>query len=110
VAFKRVVNIIRKTEIIGKAAVDSALFADPCETALHEAVGRVRNIVATLLAQGDYDRALGEIATLRAPVDTFFDDVMVMAEDMALRNNRLALLSDIADLFAGIADFSKIST
>jgi glycyl-tRNA synthetase beta chain len=110
VAFKRVVNIIRKTEIVGKAAVDTALFADPCETALHEAVGRVRNIVATLLAQGDYDRALGEIATLRAPVDTFFDDVMVMAEDMALRNNRLALLSDIADLFAGIADFSKIST
>ncbi|GAB6096357.1 glycine--tRNA ligase subunit beta [Desulfatiferula olefinivorans] len=110
VAFKRVVNIIRKTECIGPAAVDPALFADPCETTLSEAVGRVRNTVAPLLAQGDYDRALGEIATLRAPVDTFFDDVMVMAEDMALRNNRLALLSDIAGLFADIADFSKIST
>ena len=54
-------------------------------------------------------KALHEMAALRGPVDAFFDQVMVMAEDPALRNNRLALLSDIAGLFGAVADFSMIS-
>lgn len=110
VAFKRVVNIIKKADLAAAPAVKENLFADPCESALFQAYNKVKATVDGLLAQGDYDRALTEIATLRAPVDTFFDDVMVMAEDEALKNNRLALLSCISGLFATIADFSKIST
>lgn len=110
VAFKRVVNIIRKADLSGAPAVNESLFADKCESALFDAYNKVKATVDTQLADGDYDRALVEIATLRGPVDTFFDDVMVMAEDEALKNNRLALLSCISGLFATIADFSKIST
>jgi glycyl-tRNA synthetase beta chain len=57
-----------------------------------------------------FDRALVEIASLRDAVDAFFDGVMVMADDMAVRRNRLALLGHIAALFGGFADFSKLST
>lgn len=110
VAFKRVVNIIRKAELAQTITVSEDRFESPSESTLYGAVKQVKVRVDDLLAQGDFDKALIEIATLRAPVDTFFDDVMVMAEDEALRNNRLALLSGIADLFANIADFSKITT
>ncbi|MBU1169245.1 MAG: glycine--tRNA ligase subunit beta [Proteobacteria bacterium] len=110
VAFKRVVNIIRKTERTQAQTVSEDRFESPSESALYESLNAVTGRVGQYLETGDFDCALTEIATLRAPVDTFFDDVMVMAEDEALRNNRLALLSGIADLFANIADFSKIST
>ena len=63
-----------------------------------------------LIDQGDLDSALGAIATLRDPVDAFFDGVMVMAEDDAVRRNRLALLASISAVFEQIADFSQIST
>ena len=62
------------------------------------------------MAQGNLDSALGVIATLRGPVDTFFDDVMVMTEDPRIRDNRLALLARIATLFNQFADFSKLAT
>ena len=110
VAFKRVVNIIRKTSVAGMPAVAENLFEKPCEGALYASVNTVKSKVELYLAQADFDKALGEIATLRGPVDTFFDDVMVMADNEAVRNNRLALLSLIESLFAGIADFSRIST
>jgi glycyl-tRNA synthetase beta chain len=61
------------------------------------------------LAAADFDNALRSIATLRGAVDRFFEDVMVMAEDPKLRQNRLALLQSIAALFGQIADFSKIA-
>jgi glycyl-tRNA synthetase beta chain len=60
--------------------------------------------------QGDLDSALTAIATLRDPVDAFFSDVMVMADEAALRRNRLALLASISAIFGKIADFSQIST
>ena len=110
VAFKRVVNIIKKTDMAGVGDVEAGLFEKPCENSLLSAVKTVSEKVDRLLAVSDFQQALLEIATLRAPVDTFFDDVMVMADDEKIRNNRLALLSHIAALFAGIADFSKIST
>ena len=110
VAFKRVVNIIKKTDVAASQTVDKALFEKPCENALFDAVNTVKEKVSVNLDSADFDKALAEIATLRGPVDTFFDDVMVMADDEKIRNNRLALLSLIASLFADIADFSKITT
>ncbi len=110
IAFKRAVNIIKKAEDFDKRPVDTALFEDPCESALYNACDQVRKKVDICLANGDFNQALMDIATLRDSVDVFFDGVMVMAEDPDIRNNRLALLSGIAALFASIADFSKIST
>jgi glycyl-tRNA synthetase beta chain len=109
-AFKRVVNILRKTDIQADAPVNQALFQAPAESALYEAQQKVRSNVERQLASVDFDGALRSIATLRDTVDRFFEDVMVMAEDPELQNNRLALLQSIAALFDKIADFSKIST
>lgn len=106
VAFKRVCNIV-KEGIDSK--VDSSLFQDPAEGELHNAFNEVRTRVAEAVAGRDYLSALSGIATLRPPVDAFFDGVMVMAEDERIRINRMALLTGIARLFGGIADFSRIS-
>ncbi len=109
IAFKRAVNIIKKAENVEDRAVDTALFEDPCESALFETYGQVKTKVDGFLAQGDFNQALKTIATLRDRVDAFFDGVMVMAENPDIRNNRLVLLSGIAELFERIADFSKIT-
>ncbi len=108
-AFKRVVNIIKKANMSSAASIDKALFESESESGLFDAVTSVGSKVETCLKTSDFDGALKDIATLKAPVDKFFDNVMVMAEDEKVRNNRLALLSKISDLFADIADFSKIS-
>jgi len=113
VAFKRVVNIIRKSEADPKTdprALAESLFENPSETALLRACEDAESQIAPLIAAGDYARAFQRIAALKNPVDGFFDSVMVMAEDTRVRNNRLALLKRIADLFDRFADFSKIST
>jgi glycyl-tRNA synthetase beta chain len=116
-AFKRVVNIIRKARQQGampmngrRAETDPGLFAEPCEKGLYEAFQKVKQEIAEDIAGGTFDRALLTVSTLKQPVDSFFDGVMVLAEDQQLRHNRLALLGEIADLFAVFADFSKIST
>jgi glycyl-tRNA synthetase beta chain len=106
VAFKRVGNII-------KGGVDAAvlpeLFEVDCEGALASAVEATRQTVADQVSKGDYSAALQTIAGLREPVDAFFDGVMVMAEDDKIKTNRLALLTQVASLFADIADFTRIS-
>lgn len=109
VAFKRVVNIIKKAPAIDASAVDESLFENPSETTLFKELIKVEKKVETELKEGAFDRVLHHMATLRNPVDSFFDDVLVMAEDLKIRNNRLSLLKRIADLFEKIADFSKIS-
>jgi glycyl-tRNA synthetase beta chain len=109
-AFKRVENILKKADPAAAAPVDTALFAHAAEGALHRACQSVATQVADLMRKGDLDSALATIATLRDPVDAFFNDVMVMAEDMAVRRNRLALLASISSIFRQIADFSQIST
>lgn len=109
-AFKRVVNIMKKAHIPPGLDVDAALFADDSETLLYDRCKAVEARVAQSHAQGRYDDVLHEIATLRDGVDRFFEGVMVMADDLALRNNRLALLGRISALFDGVADFSKLST
>ena len=111
VAFKRVVNIIRKAgDVCKEDKIDESLFEDATESALYGIFQQVRSRVADKLDHGLFDAALEEIASLRKPVDAFFDGVMVMSENTALRRNRLALLERISCLFGMIADFSKIST
>ena len=106
VAFKRVVNIIKGGT---EGGVDPALFEADCEKGLFAALGKVQAEVESHVGARDYPAALRAIATLRAPVDAFFDGVMVMAKEEAVRVNRLALLTDVSRLFAGIADFSRIA-
>ncbi len=105
-AFKRVGNIIKEGS---DTTVNPDLFQDPAENCLYEAFMSARNTVEIKVTSGDWLDALTEIATLRGPVDTFFERVMVMAEDPGVRENRLALLTGIARMFAKIADFSKIA-
>jgi glycyl-tRNA synthetase beta chain len=104
-----VVNIIRRAEDFTPGAVDAALFEHPSEAALLGAFQTLQSQVQEDLRHGRHDEALARVATLRAPVDAFFDDVMVMAEDLRLRRNRLSLLALIAGLFDAFADFSKLS-
>jgi len=106
VAFKRVGNIIKGGT---DAPIDPTLFEDAAENALYDAFATVKASVESRVASGSWLDALTEIATLRGPVDTFFDRVMVMAEDQRVRTNRLALLTAIARMFIRIADFSKIA-
>ncbi len=106
VAFKRVGNIIKGGT---DAPVDPALFEDTAEGALYEAVQAVKISIDTRVTAGSWLDALTEIATLRGPVDVFFDRVMVMAENERVRTNRLALLTVIARMFGKIADFSRIA-
>ena len=110
-AFKRVVNIIRKSDVQGVASlkVDTALFQDASESTLYKAFQQVREKVDNAMRRSDFPEALRAIASLRNPVDAFFDAVLVMADDPAVRGNRLALLSDIASMFDSIADFTRIS-
>jgi glycyl-tRNA synthetase beta chain len=109
VAFKRAVNILRKNNEALADAPNPTLFVDDSENRLYASYCSVKEKVVQQLAAGDLEQALRVIASLREPVDRFFDDVMVMAEQEDLRKNRLALLQAIASLFASIADFSKIS-
>ncbi|MBW2370078.1 MAG: glycine--tRNA ligase subunit beta [Deltaproteobacteria bacterium] len=110
IAFKRVVNIIKKADPSEGPAVDETLFEKPCESALFAGGNRVRESVREALDQGQFEAALQQVATLREEVDDFFEGVMVMADDDKIRNNRLGLLRRTADLFGLLADFSKIST
>jgi len=110
VAFKRVVNIIKKAEDITTNDPDRKLFQHESEAALLNAFERVKTRVEDDLANGLYGQALVKIASLRDPVDVFFEAVMVMADDIKVRHNRLALLGMIANLFGKFADFSKLST
>ena len=108
VAFKRVANIQEKAPAGGGTAVDAALLAEPAERALVAELARVEREAAELRARRDYPAILRAVATLKPAVDAFFDDVMVMAEDPAVRANRLALMRRVAALFADLADFRKI--
>jgi len=107
-ANKRITNILKKTdEAIG--SVDTALFQEAAEGALHDAIERVRPGVEAAFAGGDFTAALRDLAQLRDAVDRFFNDVMVMAEDPKLRANRLALLATLHGLANRVADISKLA-
>ena len=106
VAFKRVGNIIKGGL---EQPVDPSLLKEECEKELFDQLQKVQGKVAEYVSERNYAQALETIAGLRQPVDTFFDSVMVMVDDELIKNNRLALLTGIAGLFKGIADFRRIA-
>lgn len=106
-ANKRVSNILAKADAaIGEINLTACV--EPAEKALAEAVLALRTEVQPLIAKGDYTAVLDKLANLRAPVDSFFDNVMVNAEDPALRQNRLAILNTLQNLFLQVADISLL--
>ena len=110
IAFKRVVNIIKQADFTKTGGIDEALFEHECEPGLYQAYQKVKERVGIHLNQGAFDQVLLQMASLRKPVDAFFDGVMVMSKNKKVRRNRLRLLAQIASLFEQIADFSKLST
>jgi glycyl-tRNA synthetase beta chain len=109
-ANKRVANILAKAGGDIATAVDATLLHEPAERALAQAVVAKQKEVTPLFEARDYKAALTALASLREVVDTFFEDVMVMADDAALKKNRLALLLQLRALFFEVADISYLST
>ncbi|WP_148252399.1 glycine--tRNA ligase subunit beta [Aidingimonas lacisalsi] len=109
-ANKRVSNILAKQEYdAANHPVDVSLLEETAEISLSEALESCRHAVQPLFARADYSQALDVLSGLREPVDQFFDDVMVMAQDEAIRHNRLALLATLQALFLDVADISQLS-
>ncbi|MGM0823127.1 MAG: glycine--tRNA ligase subunit beta [Pseudomonadota bacterium] len=107
-ANKRVSNILSKQSHDGSTQVDPALLQEQAEQTLFDAVTTCETKVSPLFASGDYQQALDVLATLREPVDAFFDQVMVMADEDAIRRNRLALLASLQALFLAVADIAQL--
>ena len=108
-ANKRVSNILSKQDSNVADSISEALLQEDAEKALAKAIANKQEQLAPLFAAGDYKAVLEQLAELRPTVDKFFDDVMVMADDEAVRNNRLALLNQLRNLFLGVADISALS-
>ncbi|MDV5246822.1 glycine--tRNA ligase subunit beta [Shewanella xiamenensis] len=107
-ANKRVSNILAKVEGKLPTAINSALLAEAAEQALAAKLAELQPLLAPLFANADYQQALTLQASLRESVDQFFEDVMVMADDEALKNNRLALLNNLREQFLHVADISLL--
>jgi glycyl-tRNA synthetase beta chain len=107
-ANKRIRNILRKSDTSIPSSPVAGLLQEPAEQALAGAIAEQEKIVQPLFKSRHYADALRSLASLQAPVDRFFDDVMVMADDPALRDNRLALLQGLSRLFLQVADISHL--
>jgi glycyl-tRNA synthetase beta chain len=108
-ANKRVGNILKKSDAAPPADVDAALLQEPAEAALAEALQAVEPGSRAAFERGDYTGSLQALAVLKAPVDAFFDHVMVNADDPALRANRLALLARLHAAMNRVADLSRLA-
>jgi glycyl-tRNA synthetase beta chain len=108
-ANKRIANILRKAGDPEGLGVKKKLLELDAEKSLHNALLNAREKVVPMLEHRRYAEILNELADLRDPVDRFFDDVMVMADDEAVRDNRLALLVELRALFLDVADISRLS-
>ena len=111
-ANKRTANILRKSNVTdgaGLASLDTALLQDDAERVLYHAMQAAQKDVAPLISNRAYADALRRLSELRTPVDAFFDDVMVMTEDAAIRQNRLTLLVELRALFLDVADISRLT-
>ncbi len=109
-ANKRVGNILKKVEGEVKAEVNASLLQEPAEKALNEALSKVKPQADKLFDSGDYTASLQALAALKAPVDDFFDNVMVNADDPALKANRLGLLATLHQAMNRVADLSKLAS
>ena len=107
-ANKRISNILKKVEGDLSDAVNVDLFEEDAEKVLWSALDALRETVSDQIAGRDYTAAIAELATIRDAVDRFFDDVMVMADNLEVRQNRLALLNQIYQLFLQVADVSRL--
>ena len=109
-ANKRIRNILKKSDHDNIGKVNKKLFKESAESTLHNALEQLSEDVEAHFKQREYELALNKLAELREPVDSFFDDVMVMDKDEALKSNRIALLSKIDTLFMHVADFSRLQS
>jgi glycyl-tRNA synthetase beta chain len=107
-ANKRISNILAKVKGEINSDVDNSLLTESAEIALAEILGSLEVKLSPLFSKGDYESALFELASLQAPVDAFFDNVMVMADDPAVKANRLAVLNRLRNLFLQVADVSVL--
>src|SRR5699024_12204352 len=107
-ANKRVGNILAKFEGEIPSQVNTNLLQDDAEKVLAHQLSELSERVAPLFAKADYQSALSELARLQENVDNFFDEVMVMADEEALRLNRLSLLNQLRNLFLRVADISLL--
>ena len=108
-ANKRVGNILKKSEGRVAPAIDAALLVEPAERALHEALQAIDPVSRAAFEAGDYTASLRALAALKAPVDAFFDQVMVNVDDERLRSNRLGLLATLHAAMNRVADLSKLA-
>ena len=109
-ANKRVGNILKKVEGKVKTEVNANLLQEPAEIALNEALCQVKPVADSAFENADYTASLKSLAALKAPVDAFFDNVMVNADDAALKANRLGLLAILHQAMNRIADLSKLAS
>lgn len=109
-ANKRVSNILKKVESEVAAKVDVSLLQEPAEIALNTALTTLKPNADKLFENGDYTASLQTLAALKAPVDDFFDNVMVNADDPALKANRLGLLATLHQAMNRVADLSKLAS
>ena len=107
-ANKRIANILKKLDKTPDTTVNASLFVEAQEAALHDAIQKQQDKIAPLLAKNAYTEVLSSLAAIRPEVDAFFDGVMIMTDDEALKNNRLALLTSLRGLFLQVADLSSL--
>ena len=107
IGFKRAMNILKGVSL--REMVNPSFFSEDAEKDLYQSFVRAKEKIDHHLTQRDYESSLLEMTQMRRPIDDFFDDVMVMVEEERTRNNRLALLDEIGQLFLKIADFSKLT-
>ena len=107
-ANKRIQNILRQAETTPPETLDDSLLREPAVQTLATQVSSLAPSVQAKLDNADYQGALSELASLREAVDNFFDSVRVMDDDVAVKNNRLALLASMGTLFGHTADISKL--
>ena len=109
-ANKRVGNILKKADAAKHPALDATLLSEPAEVALAASLAQVGPVSAQAFEQGRHGESLLALAALKVPVDAFFDQVMVNAEDPALRANRLALLAQLHASMNRVADLSRLAS
>ncbi len=108
-ANKRISNILKKQTSAISTEVNQSLLTEDAEKQLHKAIENIEPDCQSLFEAGNYEQGLSKLASLRSPVDEFFEHVMVMSDDQAEKNNRLALLKRMQSLFLGVADIALLS-